>query len=57
MTEPELPSVQHLARRGWQFLPVERVANDGMAEVVQVHSDLVSAPAVYFAFYQAHAAT
>jgi len=46
--------MKHLARETLAGLgPVNLVAQDGMAEMMQVHADLVRSPAVQLAFDQA----
>ena len=54
MTKGELPGVQHLARIiAGAFAAVKLVAQDGMAEVMEVHPDLVGPAAVQDAFDEA----
>lgn len=51
MAKGELPGVQHLARViAGAFAAVELVAQDGMAEVMEMHPDLVGPAAVQGAF-------
>jgi hypothetical protein len=54
MTKGELPGVEHLARIiAGAFAAVQFVAEDGMAEVMEVHPDLMGPAAVQNAFDQA----
>jgi hypothetical protein len=54
MAKGELPGVEHLAGIiAGAFAAVQFVAEDGMAEVMEVHSDLVSPTAVQDAFDEA----
>jgi hypothetical protein len=54
MTEGEFPGVEHLAGIiAGAFAAVEFVAEDGVAEVMQMHSDLVGPGAVQDAFDEA----
>lgn len=54
MSEAEFPGVEHLARIiAGSFAGVDFVAEDGMAKVMKVDSDLVGAAAVENAFDQA----
>ena len=51
MGEAELPRVQHLARKFLRRLgSVNFVAEHRMTEMMQMHSDLVGATGVQFAF-------
>ena len=51
MGEAELPRVQHLARKLFrQFRGVNFIAEHGMSEMMQVHTDLMGATGVQFAF-------
>jgi len=51
MGEAELPRVQHLARKLFRRLgSVNFVAEHRMTEMMQVHTDLVGATGVQFAF-------
>ena len=55
MTKSELPRVQHLSRKSpGMFSAVEFIAQHWMAEVMQMHADLMRAPAVERAFHQTH---
>ncbi len=53
--EAELPGVQHLARKAGAF-PVDVVAEQRMAEVLQMHANLVRAAGVQRAFDERRAA-
>jgi hypothetical protein len=57
MTEAELPSVEHLAGIiAGAFAAVKFVAEDGMAEVMEVDADLMGPAAVENAFDKADVA-
>ena len=54
MAERELPGVEHLARKiARAFAGVEFVAEDGVAEVMEMDADLMGAATVQSAFDQA----
>src|SRR4051812_30080543 len=54
MTETEFPGVEHLTGKiSGAFAAVKFIAEDGMAEMMEVHPDLVGAAAVQNAFDQA----
>ena len=49
--EAELPCVEHLARKIFrEARPVDFVAQHGMTEMMEMHADLMCAPAVKSAF-------
>lgn len=53
MPEPKSPRMQHLAREIFcKPLRIDLIAEHGMAEMMKMHADLMSAPAVQTAFNQ-----
>jgi len=53
VTEPELPRVKHLARKIFREpQPIDFIAQHGMAEMVEMHTNLMGAATVKAAFNQ-----
>ena len=51
MPEPKSPRMQHLAREiSCKPLRIDLIAENGMAEMMKMHADLMSAPAMQTAF-------
>jgi hypothetical protein len=55
MLESQFPGMQHLSRKGLrESATINFIAEDRVAQMMKVHTELVRAAAVQFAFNQTH---